>query len=29
MTGWLPSSGLGGLGLLAGITQRPDTDPDD
>jgi uncharacterized membrane protein (Fun14 family) len=29
MTGWLPSSGLGGLGLLAGVTQRPDTDPDD
>ena len=29
MTGWLPASGFSGLGLAAGVTQRPDTDPDD
>lgn len=29
LTGWLPSSGMTGLGLASGITQRPDMDPDD
>ncbi len=29
LTSWLPSSGLTGLGLLSGVTQKPDLDPDD
>lgn len=29
LTGWLPSSGMTGLGLFSGVTQKPDMDPDD
>ena len=29
MTGYLPSSALTGAGLFSGVTQSPDTDPDD
>ena len=29
LTGWLPSSGMTGLGLASGVTQKPDMDPND
>ncbi|MEM7519034.1 MAG: hypothetical protein AAF368_19185 [Planctomycetota bacterium] len=29
LTSYLPSSAASGLGLFSGVTQRPDTDPDD